>query len=82
MNLLTNRFTLLKTVINVDLKTNLHLVDCSGEGGLLNVNESVFGGEMTAQLTLIPVLPGRAEPPCKGMIFLFLITLHKKELKI
>lgn len=82
MNLLTNRFTLLKTIINVDLKTNLHLVDCSGEGGLLNVNESVFGGEITAQLTLIPVLPGRAEPPCKGMIFLFLITLHKKELKI
>lgn len=38
INLLTNRVTLLKTVINV-----LHVVDCSGEDGLLNVNESVVG---------------------------------------
>lgn len=43
INLLTNVFTLLKTVINIDLKNNLHLVDCSDEDGLLNVNGSVLG---------------------------------------
>lgn len=67
INLLTNRVTLLKTVINV-----LHVVDCSGEDGLLNVNESVVGfsglvgDKSSAQTDPSSVWTGRVSRCCSA----------------